>query len=511
MPERSDPSRPNPMQSLNWDADRARAFGDRIVDLWSEYLTRLPELPVAQHDDGGVVRSGVVVPIPDEPLTDDAIVEHLRSLAFEYATYPGHPRFMAYITGAGTVPGAAADLLAAGLNMNLGAWRLSPGPTEIERALIRFFAEAFGLPGTAGGVLVSGGAMANFTALKAARDHQLGLDVRRDGVAAHGPVGVYASSEVHVTTDRALDMLGLGTGVLRKLEVDAEWRMRVDDLREAIRRDRDRGVRPAVVVATAGTVATGAIDPLADIAEVCEQEGLWLHVDGAYGGPAVLAGDLRPLFDGIERVDSIAFDPHKWMYTPHSGGCVLVRDESRLEAAFTAHASYIREDTERMEHEVDLGHLSPQFSRGFQALKIWISLLAHGRRAYGERISHDAALARYLAARVEAHPSFELAAPVTLSICCFRYVPEDLASADHDPAARETYLSTLNERIMTELQLDGRVFISNAVLGDAFVLRACVVNFRTEAEDMDAVLQVAEELGARLDGELRPAAPASVD
>jgi aromatic-L-amino-acid/L-tryptophan decarboxylase len=511
MSERSDETPPDPVPSLNWDADRGRAFGDRIVELWGEFLTRLPELPVAKHADGGAVRRGIVIPIPDEPLGDDAVVEHLRSLAFDYATYPGHPRFMAYITGAGTVPGAAADLLAAGLNMNLGAWRLSPGPTEIERSLIRWFAERFGLPAGAGGLLVSGGAMANFTALKAARDHQLGLGVREDGVASHGPVGVYASSEVHVTTDRALDMLGLGTRLLRRIEVGNDWRMRVDALRDAVAHDREQGVQPAIVVATAGTVATGTIDPLADIADICERERLWLHVDGAYGGPAVLADDLRPLMSGIERADSIAFDPHKWMYTPHSGGCVLVRDENRLEASFGAEASYIHEDADRLEHEVDLGHLSPQFSRGFQALKIWVSLLAHGRRAYGERISHDAALARYLAGRVEAHPSFELAAPVTLSICCFRYVPEDVASGDGDPEARERYLSTLNERIMTELQLDGRVYISNAVLGDSFVLRACVVNFRTEAEDMDAVLDVASELGARLDAELRPSAFASLD
>ncbi|HXY71420.1 MAG TPA: aminotransferase class V-fold PLP-dependent enzyme [Actinomycetota bacterium] len=511
MSDPRDVARPEPVQSLNWDAQRAKAFGDRILALWQEFLTRLPELPVAKHDDAGMVRHGVVMQVPDEPLGEEAIVEHLRSLAFDYATYPGHPRFMAYITGPGTVPGAAADLLAAGLNMNLGAWRLSPGPTEIERALIRFFAEAFGLPSTAGGVLVSGGAMANFTALKAARDHQLGLDVRRDGVAAHGPVGVYASSEIHVTTDRALDMLGLGSGALRKVDVDDAWRIRLDMLQAAIDADREQGVRPAIVVATAGTVATGAIDPLAGIADLCEREGLWMHVDGAYGGPAVLAEDLRPGFAGIERADSLAFDPHKWMYTPHSGGCVLVRDEARLEASFAAHASYIREDTERMDHEVDLGHLSPQFSRGFQALKIWVSLLAHGRRAYGERISHDAALARYLAASVDAHPLFELAAPVTLSICCFRFVPENLPGSDGDPAARERYLSELNERIMTELQLDGRVYISNAVLGDAFVLRACVVNFRTEAADMDAVLDVAAELGARLDAELRPSAFASLD
>ena len=356
-------------------------------------------------------------------MPDDALFEHLRSLTFDWAAYCGHPRFMAYITGAGTVPGAAADLLAAGLNMNLGGWRLSPGASEIERCLIRWLASAFGLPAEAGGLLVSGGAMANFTALKAARDHQLGYEVRSRGVAASGPVAVYASEEVHVTTDRAVDMLGLGTDSLRRIPVDGDYRMRMDALADAVRKDREAGVRPLIVVATGGTVATGSIDPLPEIADLCRAEGLWMHVDGAYGGPAVLSDQLRPLLAGIERADSIAFDPHKWMYTPHSGGCVLVRDERLLQDAFQAEASYVHEDEERVEHERDFGQLGAQFSRGFQALKIWVSLLAHGRRAYSERIAHDAALAHYLADRVEAHDAFELATPARLSICCFRFVP----------------------------------------------------------------------------------------
>jgi glutamate/tyrosine decarboxylase-like PLP-dependent enzyme len=228
-----------------------------------------------------------------------------------------------------------------------------------------------------------------------------------------------------------------------------------------------------------------------------------MHVDGAYGGPAVLSDELRPQLAGIERADSIAFDPHKWMYTPHSGGCVLVRDERLLLHAFQAEASYVHEDEERTEHEVDFGRLGAQFSRGFQALKIWVSLLAHGRHAYSERIAHDAKLARYLADRVEEHEAFELATPARLSICCFRYVPPGLATGT--PEA-EAYLDQLNERVMTDLQADARVYISNAVLRGRFVLRACVVNFRTEAEDMDAVLEVAGEIGSRLDRELRPAA-----
>jgi aromatic-L-amino-acid decarboxylase len=495
---------PEAVPDLDWDAKRAREFGERVLDLWVEFLERLPSLPVATGANEATVREAVALPIPDAPMADDELLAHLRSVTFDWATYCGHPRFMAYITGAGTVPGAAADLLASGLNMNLGGWRLSPAATEIELALIRWFGERFGLPASSGGLLVSGGAMATFTALKAMRDQRMGLEIRERGVAGRGPVAIYASSEVHVTTDRAADMLGLGTAAVRKVPVDDGWRMRVDALREAIGRDRAAGVLPLAVVATAGTVATGAIDPLDKIANVCAQENLWLHVDGAYGGPAAFSDKLRPLLSGIERADSIAFDPHKWMYTPQSGGCVLVRERRVLNESFDAPASYTHEDVERTGHGLDLSGLGPQFSRGFQALKIWVSLLAHGRQAYAARIAHDVELARYLAARAASHPAFEPAAPVTLSICCFRHVPPDLP-ASAPPAERAAYLNVLNERLMTEIQLDGRVYISNAVLGERFVLRACVVNFRTESGDMDAVLDVAAELGAKLDAELRPA------
>jgi glutamate/tyrosine decarboxylase-like PLP-dependent enzyme len=434
-------------------------------------------------------------------MADEALLAYLRDVVFEWSAYLGHPRFLAYISGAGTVPGAAADLLAAGLNMNAGGWQLAPSAIEIEVALTRFFAnEMFGLPEGAGGLIVSGGAMANFVALKAARDRRAGWDVRNEGILAGPQLGLYLSTETHVVSDRAADMLGIGWANVRHVSVDDGSRMRVDELRAQIARDRETGIRPFAVVGTAGTVSTGAIDALGDIADVCADEGLWFHVDAAYGGPAMLAEDLRPLFAGIERADSIAFDPHKWLYTPHSGGCVLLRDFSLLQGSFDAQPSYIHQDREVTHAGLDLGRYGPQFSRSFWALKVWVSLLAHGRSAYGRRISHDAELARYLGARVEEHPAFELAGPVGLSICCFRFVPPDLPEG----SGREAYLSVLNERLMAEMQVDGRVFLSNAVLGDRFVLRVCVVNFRTEAQDMDAVLEVAEELGSKIDGELRP-------
>lgn len=492
---------PAPVPDLDWAPERAGRLGRQTVALWEEWLAALPGLPVARREREAAVRSAVARDIPEEPLSEEELLACLRGFVLEHSMYPGHPGFMAYVSGAGTVPGAAADLLASAVNQNMGGWRLSPAATEIELRLVRWFAGLFGLPAEAGGLVVSGGAMANFTGLKVARDARCGFDIRGQGASAGPPLAFYASTEAHHVLDRAADMLGLGREAVRRIPVDAEYRMSVPDLRRAIERDAAAGVRPVAAIATAGTVATGAVDPLGEIADECVRRGLWLHVDAAYGGPAVLAPELRPLFSGIERADSIAFDPHKWLYTPHSGGCILYRDRRLAVESFELRPDYIHEDKARSGRGFDFLTIGPQFSRGFAAFKIWVSLLAHGRAAYARRIAQDAALARYLSERVAERPDFELAAPTVLSICCFRYVPQGLPPSP----GREAYLHRLNERLMTEIQLDGRVYCSNAVLNGRFVLRACIVNFRTEAADCDRLLDVAAEHGARLDREMRPA------
>ena len=503
--------RPEPLRDLDWDPARARAFTDGVADIYEELLTKLRDLPVAGTWGVEEVRDAVAIPVPDDPMPEAEILEYLRTVTFDYSGLLGHPRFYAYISGAGTVPGAAADLLAAGLNANPGGWRLAPGATEIELAFARWFAQdVFGLPSTAGGALTSGGAMANFIALKVARDAKAGWDIRKDGAAAGPPLGLYLSAETHVVSTRAADMLGLGAGNVRKIPIGPDYRIRVDQLRTSIAEDRAAGVRPFAVVANGGTVSTGVVDPLEEIGALCAEEDLWFHVDAAYGGPAMLADDLRPLFAGIERADSIAFDPHKWLYTPQSGGCVVVRDFELMRRAFDIdYVAYVVKDEDHTDWGVDLGRHSPNFSRGFWALKVWVSLLAHGKTAYGRRISHDAALARYLGERAEELEEFELMTPVGLSITCFRYVPSDLSASGPRAGApeRDEYLDELNNRLMTAIQLDGRVYCSNAVLQDGrFCLRTCIVNYRTEAEDMDALLDVASELGAKLDVELRPEA-----
>ncbi|MFN8580393.1 MAG: pyridoxal-dependent decarboxylase [Gemmatimonadaceae bacterium] len=503
MPQALKPkSRPEPpitppaaVRDLDWSAERARQFGQEVVGLWTDWLTRLESMPVGRSTPAPTVRAAVTRDVPNAPLTPAEIIETLRTLAFEHSTLTGHPGFMAYISGAGTVPGAAADLMAAALNQNVGGWRLSPGATEIELHLGRWLANRLGLPSTAGGYITSGGAMAAFTALKAARDAKAGWSIRDLGTRGGPPLTFYASAQVHDVNTRAADMLGLGREAVRAIPCDERLCMRVDALRAAISRDIRNGFKPAAVVATAGTVGTGSIDPINDIADVCAEEGLWLHVDGAYGGVAALTTPLRPLFNGIERADSIALDPHKWLYTPHSGGVILVRDMRTLANAFAIDPSYLYEDKELTGRGQDILSLGPQFSRGFHALKIWVSLLAHGWDAYERRICQDVALARYLHDRARAHDALEVIGPEpSLSIACFRYVPRELRGDD----SAELYLNYLNERLMAELQLGGRVFPSNAVVDGRFAIRACIVNFRTEAADIDALIDSATSVGNAL-------------
>ena len=476
------PERPPPVPDLDWPAERARALAEGAVDLWQELLAGLRDRPVTRRWREEEVREAVQLEVPDTPLGDEALLEHLRTLLLDQSVYIGHPGFMAYVCGAGTVPAPVADLLAAGVNQNVGGWRISPGATEVELQCTRWLAAQLGLPATAGGHFVTGGAMANLIGLKAARDRALPHAVER---GVDRPLAIYASEEAHAVIARAADLLGLGRAAVRVVPVDADLRMRPDALAAMLDAD---DAQPMAVVGTAGTTTTGAIDPLPALADLAAAHGAWFHVDAAYGGAAVLSDELRPLLAGIERADSLAIDPHKWLYVSTPCGCVLLADHGNLGPSFAATASYVWQ-AEEARQGLDIAQTGPDFSRGFLALKVWVSLLAHGRVAYGRRIAHDVALARYLGELVEARPDFELLCPPSLSICCFRHVRDGLSDAE---------LDVLNERLMTAVQADGRVYCSNAVVHGRFGLRACIVNFRTEAEELELLLDVAAEHAARL-------------
>jgi glutamate/tyrosine decarboxylase-like PLP-dependent enzyme len=491
--------RPEEVADLDWDAGRARELTDRMVAIWADLLEQLDAMPATRAEPAAEVAAAMAFDIPDQPMPPDEIDRLMRRLVFEHSAYMGHPGFVAYVSGAGTVPGAAADLLASALNPNSGGWTLSPAATELELHLMRWLAAQFGLPEGSGGLMTSGGATSNLTALKVARDSLGGDDVRRDGVAGQ-QLAVYASAECHASVSDATDLLGMGTRAVRSIATDEALRMRTDLLREAIDRDVAAGVTPIAVVGSAGTTGTGAIDPLEEIADICAERGIWYHVDAAYGGAGVLAPDLRALFAGIERADSITFDPHKWLYTPQPSASLLVRDPDLLRRSFSVHAAYVHEDRDLTGAGQNIGEMGPTWSRPFMALKVWMSLAAHGLDAYARRISHDVELARYLDAEAERRDELESMAPVTLSIACYRYVPAELP----DGEGRDAYLDLLNERLMGEIRRAGPSFPSNAEIGGRYCLRACIVNFRTEADDLDTLLDTTVALGRRLDAELRP-------
>jgi glutamate/tyrosine decarboxylase-like PLP-dependent enzyme len=426
-------------------------------------------------------------PLPRAGRPFDEVLAHGREHVLPYAFGNSHPRFFAFINATADPLGAVADYLAAAMNPN--CWGGDHAAIHVETQVLRWLAEILGLPAAAEGILASGGSMANFTALAAARRAMAPGDVGRDGLSGSPPLVVYASDQVHNCVDKSVDLLGLGGRHLKKIPTDDRFRMRLDLLREAIAADRRSGLHPAIVVANAGSVNTGSIDPLEEIADLCRREGLWFHADGAYGALAVLAPEMKPAFAGLERADSVAADPHKWLYVPYEAGAVLLREKGRLSAAFHKPAEYLVQDAESpLVGPTPFNDRGPELSRGFRALKVYMGLLRHGTSGYARAIEHDLHLARFLAAEVKRREDFELLAEPVLSIVNFRYRPAG-APAD-DPA-----LDRLNRRIVNRLVASGGFFLSPTLLKGKVSLRVAIVNFRTREEDLRALLDEAARTG----------------
>ncbi|WP_052666646.1 pyridoxal phosphate-dependent decarboxylase family protein [Nitriliruptor alkaliphilus] len=484
------PVRPSAVPDLAWSADQAASLGHGAVELWAEFLKALPGLPIHRGFSNADVTRGVAWEVPDAPEGAERLLADTRALMLDWSMYPGHSGFFGYVSGAGTVPGAAADLLASALNNNLGAWRLSPGMTALEQGLLRWFADRLGLGATAGGYLTSGGAAANHDALVVARDVKATWDVRTAGIGAGPRLTAYAATTVHDTVQRGADLMGMGSESVRAIAVDRADHVDVAAMRRAIEADLAAGHLPICLVGSAGTVGTGAIDDLDAIADLAEEFDLWFHVDGAVGAVGALVDDLRDRFAGLSRASSIGLDPHKWLNVPIACGMLLVRDDADLTRAFHIDPSYTVEDKDRMGAGVDSYVRSPLFTRHGAALKLWWSLRAHGWDAYGRRMAHDCALARYLHDLAEAHPRLEPTNDPDLMITTYRYVPAETTTPEQ--------VDALNQRIMEHLQYSGRVYASNAVVDGRFVLRACIINFRTEAEDIDALVDLTVRTGDEL-------------
>jgi aromatic-L-amino-acid/L-tryptophan decarboxylase len=475
------PAASDSLDPPNWSAFRAQAH--RMLDDILDYTENIRQRPVWQ-------------PVPDQvrerfhaslPLKPSDLAEVHREFInhiLPFAVGNVHPGFMGWVHGGGTPVGMLAEMLAAGLNANVGG--RDQVPIEVEQQISRWMQGIFGFPETAAGLFVTGTSMANFIAIKVARDAALDFDVRRKGVSnTHKRLTAYASTEVHGCIAKAMDLCGIGSDALRRIPIDSRRRMDVGALDKTIREDREAGFQPFLIVGTAGTVDTGAIDDLSSIADVARREKLWFHVDGAYGALAMFAPDLAPKLAGIERADSLAFDFHKWGQVPYDAGFILVRDGTLQRSAFAASSAYLRRETRGLaagsHWPCDYG---PDLSRGFRALKTWFTLKVYGTQAIGSVISRTCDLARYLEQQIAKTSELELLVPVELNIVCFRYRSENP--------------DTVNGQIVVELQESGEVAPSTTTVDGHAAIRAAIVNHRTAKEDIDTLVNRTLDLGRKI-------------
>lgn len=457
-----------------------RADGHRMLDDILDYVENIRERPVWRPIPEDV-RARFRAEIPAEPAALADVHDEFMQHVLPYATGNVHPGFMGWVHGGGNPVGVLAEMLAAGLNANLGG--RDHIPIEVERQITEWMRELFGFPAGASGLFVTGTSMANLIGVLVARTATLGAGVRRKGLGSGKRLVAYTSAAAHGCISQAMEISGLGSEALRVIPIDDHDRIDVAALQVTIEADRAQGFTPFLVVGTAGTVNIGAIDDLAALADLAQREKLWLHVDGAFGALGILAPDLAPRLAGIERADSLAFDFHKWGQVPYDAGFILVRDGARHRSAFASPAAYLRRESRGLAAgspwPCDFG---PDLSRGFRALKTWFTLKVHGTARIGAVISHTCELARYLRSRIEATPELELLAPVQLNIVCFRY-----RSAEAD---------RVNGKIIVDLQESGIAAPSSTTVDGKLAIRAAIVNHRTEARDIDALIEAVLALGA---------------
>jgi aromatic-L-amino-acid decarboxylase len=458
---------------LEPSGDEIRDWGNSVTQFMIDYLSDLRDRPVYRHTSSREIRSGLDSKLPIKGSDFDSLLKVFRETIVPFSRQNAHPRMFGYVQSPGTAIAAFADLLASTLNANLTIWRSAPAPVELERLTIDWIRQILGFNPGAGGLFVSGGSMANLIGIAMARQTKDDSSER---------LRIYASSEMHFSIAKAAGLLGIGRENVREVAVDERFRIRIDDLLTKITADLQAGYVPFCVVANAGTVNTGAVDPLMDIRKIADRFQLWMHVDGSYGAFAVLAESARKLFAGMEQADSIALDPHKWLYLPVDVGCVIYRDPEIARAAFAHEAEYTRMFGEEADEAFVCWDYGPELSRRFRALKVWMLLKGVGLNRLSEAIESNLACARHLESMVQASDDFEMVAPVELSIFCFRHVPAQLR--DQSPKAIDAF----NERVLVALQRDGSSYLSNATLKGRFALRGCVLNYRTTLRDLEILL-----------------------
>jgi aromatic-L-amino-acid/L-tryptophan decarboxylase len=454
------------------------ALGRAALDRVAAYYESLATRPVLIPTTSRHLRHLLDEPLPQDGADFDSLLATIDDVVTRYSRHSAHARFFGYVSAPGTPIAALGGLLTSALNINVTCWRSAPAGADLEHVTIAWLKEMLGYPGSAAGLLMSGGSMANFAALAAARTAKAQVDVVRDGVAAAGRMCVYISTEGHFSIAKAAGMLGIGEANVRQVPTNSRLEIDLDHLQSMVESDRASGALPFCVVANAGTTATGAFDPIGPLADFARRHNLWLHVDAAYGGFAALAPSARHLFDRIAEADSVSLDPHKWLYLPVGCGCVLYKDPATALAAFSHSADYTRAIGLQQDEAFAFWDYGPELSRPFRALDLWLLIKFVGAARLSQAIEQNIACARYFERLVNAAGDFEMLAS-GLSIFCFRYLPKD-------PAAD---LDALNERILVRLQRAGSSYLSNARVNGKFALRGCVLNYRTTAPDMEILLQ----------------------
>ena len=470
-------------ETLELPAEEIRKLGYRIVDLLVERAATLPDRPVTGWGDRGQLEALFREPAPERPRAPGEVLDRLERDLLPWFMPIDHPRFFAFVPSPGNLVGALADALASGLNPFLGTWFAGSGPAEIELVTLDWLRDLCGLPAQAGGLFVSGGSVANLTALHAAR--HVRLDSRGEDF---GRATVYLSDQTHSSVERALSVLGFRPGQIRKLPADGELRLSLPLLKEEIDADRAAGRIPFCVVANAGTTNTGAVDPLPGLADLCQREDLWLHADGAYGAAAVLCERGRKALAGLERVDSLSLDPHKWLFQPIEIGCVLLRDRRLLHDAFTIHPEYLQ-DVHRDREAVNFCDHGIQLTRGFRALKLWMSIQVFGMDAFRRAVDRGFDLAETAERILRESPRWEVTTPAQMGVVSFRY---------SIPGMTEEELDALQTGIVDGLRAEGFALATSTRLRGRVALRLCTINPRTTDEDVRATIEHMARLGEGL-------------
>lgn len=484
---------------IDLSADEFKKLGYNLVDRIADHMSSIKNIPVTRAESEETIRKfmNAEKPLSDDGMNPNVLMEKTTELLFNHSLFNGHPRFWGYITSSPGPIGILGDFLSSAVNSNVGAWSLSPMASEIEAQTVRWIGSLLGYP-SMGGLIVSGGNVANYIGFIAAIRAKAGLEIRNKGIRSlKNTLVAYCSQETHTWIQKAADLFGLGTDIIRWIKTDDNQKMDLKDLHRTIKKDIETGKKPFLIVGNAGSVSTGAIDPLYEIARVCTQFNLWFHIDGAYGGFAAAVPEISEAFIGLDKADSIAVDPHKWLYAPLEAGCTLVKDPRHLTDAFSYHPPYYNFEQSVLNY-VDYGI---QNSRGFKALKVWLMLQQMGRKGYQQLIREDISLAEQAFKRLSALKEIETFT-CNLSITTFRYVPLDLFNRKEEQIIDE-YLNELNQKLLEVIEKDGEFFLSNAIIGECFVLRLCIVNFRTTIQDIEAFVGYVNKTGKNLDLTLR--------